>query len=201
MRNFSRPIRRPIYESDHERMRGRNAPVTLDELRLEWPFKWWKNPCRVGIAVAPLDAYRLRDRGEEFEPDLEPNATLWEPVLAEIYAKARSRSGHLIGPLPYPRPPRPNGGVRDCAICGRAFVTGSERGHPIYCSDACHKTATQPARPDRGPPHNNATRAAERAAKRMDRTCAHCGSAFTPKRSTGRFCSLRCRVAAHRATG
>ena len=30
--------------------------------------------------------------------------------------------------------------------------------------------------------------------------CSHCGATFTPKRSTARFCSTRCRVAAHRAT-
>jgi hypothetical protein len=31
--------------------------------------------------------------------------------------------------------------------------------------------------------------------------CAHCGEQFTPKRSDARYCSARCRVAAHRATG
>ena len=30
-------------------------------------------------------------------------------------------------------------------------------------------------------------------------SCAHCGATFTPKRSTARYCSTRCRVAAHRA--
>jgi hypothetical protein len=29
--------------------------------------------------------------------------------------------------------------------------------------------------------------------------CAHCGERFAPKRSTARFCSTACRVAAHRA--
>jgi hypothetical protein len=28
--------------------------------------------------------------------------------------------------------------------------------------------------------------------------CAHCGEPFLPARSTGRYCSTRCRVAAHR---
>jgi hypothetical protein len=31
------------------------------------------------------------------------------------------------------------------------------------------------------------------------RTCAQCGETFAPKRSDARFCSTRCRVAAHRA--
>jgi hypothetical protein len=29
--------------------------------------------------------------------------------------------------------------------------------------------------------------------------CAHCGEPFFPRRASGRFCSTRCRVAAHRA--
>lgn len=30
-------------------------------------------------------------------------------------------------------------------------------------------------------------------------SCAHCGTTFTPKRSTAQFCGTACRVAAHRA--
>jgi hypothetical protein len=30
-------------------------------------------------------------------------------------------------------------------------------------------------------------------------TCAHCGANFEAKRTTARYCSTRCRVAAHRA--
>ena len=33
----------------------------------------------------------------------------------------------------------------------------------------------------------------------QDRPCLQCGSIFTPERSTARYCSTRCRVAAHRA--
>jgi hypothetical protein len=29
--------------------------------------------------------------------------------------------------------------------------------------------------------------------------CAHCGKEFHPRRSSGRYCGVRCRVAAHRA--
>jgi hypothetical protein len=29
--------------------------------------------------------------------------------------------------------------------------------------------------------------------------CAHCGEKFKPQRTTARYCSARCRVAAHRA--
>ena len=33
-----------------------------------------------------------------------------------------------------------------------------------------------------------------------NRACAHCYASFTPKRGTARYCSIRCRVAAHRLT-
>ena len=39
----------------------------------------------------------------------------------------------------------------------------------------------------------------EAAAHRLS-TCEHCGASFTPQRSTARFCSSRCRTAAHRAS-
>jgi hypothetical protein len=32
----------------------------------------------------------------------------------------------------------------------------------------------------------------------MQTGCAHCGTPFRPQRTTGRYCSTRCRVAAHR---
>jgi hypothetical protein len=35
----------------------------------------------------------------------------------------------------------------------------------------------------------------------MSATCSACGSQFRPQRSTARFCSPRCRVAAQRARG
>jgi len=35
----------------------------------------------------------------------------------------------------------------------------------------------------------------------MSATCSACGSQFRPQRSTARFCSSRCRVAAQRARG
>ena len=40
---------------------------------------------------------------------------------------------------------------------------------------------------------------AKRATPKPEQPCAHCGEMFTPKRSTARFCSTKCRVAAHRA--
>jgi endogenous inhibitor of DNA gyrase (YacG/DUF329 family) len=122
-------------------------------------------------------------------------------VLEELEAQQRLRNGRFIGPLYYPTPPRQrlDEKLRDCVICGRAFVTGDNMGRPLYCSDACQKIATKkPRAPRDSPPRNNATRAAERATRRANRECEHCGQPFTPRRASGRFCSMRCRVANHR---
>jgi len=79
-------------------------------------------------------------------------------------------------------PPR----VSRCQGCGRFF----------YLTDVRRTTC------------NGCRAKAEREKKRRQRgtdlsarACQHCGATFTPKRSTARFCSTRCRVAAHRSTG
>jgi hypothetical protein len=41
-------------------------------------------------------------------------------------------------------------------------------------------------------------RSKARAVARANRKCETCGKAIKAKRSTMRFCSIRCRVAAHR---
>jgi hypothetical protein len=43
-----------------------------------------------------------------------------------------------------------------------------------------------------------ATDGAARAAARSGRSCERCGEPIEAERSTRRFCSVRCRVAAHR---
>lgn len=91
------------------------------------------------------------------------------------YWLAGSDDGDWLTDLPY---------VRRCQGCRRFF----------YLADVRRTTC-------------NVCRAkAERDKKRQQRgtdlsvrPCAQCGSSFTPKRSTARFCSTACRVAAHRA--
>jgi hypothetical protein len=56
----------------------------------------------------------------------------------------------------------------------------------LYCSPECKTEARRQRRAD------------EREPKRPIK-CAECGERFTPIRSTARFCSTRCRMAAHRA--
>ena len=42
-------------------------------------------------------------------------------------------------------------------------------------------------------------RSARRLAGRTNRRCPSCGRRYTPVRSTGRYCTGRCRVSAYRA--
>lgn len=72
---------------------------------------------------------------------------------------------------------------------------GMEHAHPIYwwCRRGRHVVAVQGGgffRED-----------CDHSALRVDRSrmCAHCAVPFTPARSDARYCSVRCRVAAHRA--
>jgi len=69
-----------------------------------------------------------------------------------------------------------------CAFCG-VLVPDPAVGQ-AYCSPRCRVRAFRSRQPD----------AATEA-----RTCEHCGEPFTPERRDARFCSLRHRVAAHRA--
>jgi len=69
-----------------------------------------------------------------------------------------------------------------CLSCGRITPLGRR-----YCSKRCVLDAW------------NARRRQGRALKRETVKCGQCNTSFEPKRITARFCSSRCRVAAHRA--
>jgi hypothetical protein len=76
---------------------------------------------------------------------------------------------------------------KTCRACEREFLgRGDEWSAPFYCSVGC-KAEVQRQR-----------RAEARKPKKPIR-CAQCNERFTPRRSTARYCSARCRVAAHRA--
>ena len=83
----------------------------------------------------------------------------------------------------------PNGHIMNrkvCALCAQRFLgRGDAYSAPFYCSSAC-KTEARRQR-----------RAEERDPNKPIR-CEACGERFAPQRSTARFCSARCRVAAHR---
>jgi hypothetical protein len=77
-----------------------------------------------------------------------------------------------------------------CPVCQTWFI-GKSRA--VCCSDGCRKQHRRQK--------NTATVQRLRERRRDDRwqNCAQCSTEFTPKRSTARFCSTACRVAAHRA--
>lgn len=85
-----------------------------------------------------------------------------------------------------------------CRVCGIGFfdVGNRARYHRWhFCSETCHNIA---AASNKGNIDYNAERAEKRLEARSNRLCAHCAEPFTPARATGRFCSTRCRIAAHR---
>jgi hypothetical protein len=69
-----------------------------------------------------------------------------------------------------------------------------------YASRGQAKKAERELIRELDPPLNRLLRPRARRALPMF-PCAHCGQEFTPSRSDARFCSGRCRVAAHRARG
>lgn len=76
--------------------------------------------------------------------------------------------------------------ISTCGGCGTAVIWDLKRSRWSYephppCSEKCR------SRMRRGPRQD------------LTRACEHCGEMFTPTRSDARFCSTRCRVAAHRA--
>ena len=77
-----------------------------------------------------------------------------------------------------------------CPVCQTWFI-GKSRA--VCCSDDCRNQHRRQ--------QNTATvqRLRQRRRDSIWQDCAHCSAEFTPKRSTARFCSTACRVAAHRA--
>jgi hypothetical protein len=96
-------------------------------------------------------------------------------------------------PIRCPQPYRAHIGPCTCRHCGREFLR-VRHGSPHYCSDRCV----------RGAHHvrvtaQSLTTSEARAAARANRICERCGTPLVSQRSTRRFCSIRCRVANHRA--
>ena len=79
-----------------------------------------------------------------------------------------------------------------CKRCKAPFI---DLPHARMCSDACRADAKRDA-----VRRASAKRAARRAEASQARTstCRHCGERLPARRSSKRFCSVGCRVAAHR---
>jgi ribosomal protein L24E len=76
-----------------------------------------------------------------------------------------------------------------CRACGKPFEGTVQR----CCSEECSKAMQQAWFKRR-----SARRRIERAEARGAFVCEGCGASFVPVRTSARFCSTKCRVAAHR---
>jgi hypothetical protein len=136
---------------------------------------------------------------------IEPIAQLWAPLLRSLDQERKeiweSWPPALQGDPPEPikvPPPLACRGESFCRVCGRAFYQ-ADRGYrrnsgvALYCSDKCvaaaHSAAMAPI---------VKAQSLARAKARANRKCETCGKPIEAQRSTMRFCSVRCRVAAHR---
>lgn len=77
-----------------------------------------------------------------------------------------------------------------CMVCNTHFFA-TMKGIK-FCSNGCERNHRLERR--------SLTRGS-RAKEHQEQACAHCGAAFIPKRSDSKFCSGKCRVAAHRQRG
>ncbi len=122
------------------------------------------------ITTAPVDAVR----GTEYRWG-NPIMRLWAPLLRELVGS--QLGSFVVGP--------------DCRQCGWRFWR-HDRSSGVFCSDHCAALARRAK--------YAATQGAARAAARVGRKCENetCGKPLKAARSTMRYCSVRCRVAAFR---
>jgi hypothetical protein len=174
-------------------MPKRTKPIQRDEIRFGGRY----------ITTAPAGTMR-KDRHGGVKPT---NPKLWAPLLRSLDQQEREMWEGWVkrGLSSADDPPKPvtapqwREAVRCyCRQCLRWFYRerGYNCGEYIYCSDKCVAAARRVAMA----PVVKA-RSQARAAARANRKCAACGKPIKAKRSTMRFCSIRCRVASHRNTG
>ena len=77
-----------------------------------------------------------------------------------------------------------------CAFCGQS-AKELNRNRKQYCSANCRAMASRER--NKKPPMLIALEVSE-----GNRTCLHCGQRFYAKTARGIYCSIKCRVAAHR---
>jgi hypothetical protein len=152
--------------------------ITREEVRLNK---------KGAIATLPKRGCRTRTRKFGFGYVLVTYGAvekLWSPLLRQLNVA-----------LPQPRGTEP----RNCEICKKRFFHASPVGHAGYfsadvCSDKCAVERRNIVRRLR-----RREQASERQMNLSDQNCFHCGEPIKANRKTRCYCSVRCRVAAHRA--
>jgi hypothetical protein len=177
----------------------RRKPVTRSEIRYDGKR----------VTTLPIDAVRKDKWG-----DAEPLRKLWAPLLRslnreskrtdELFAKDRREHVPALKVLPWepircPQPYCALLGPHTCQQCRRKFyrvIMSSDR----FCCDDCAEARGRERRATRNAAMVEA-RSQERVAARADRRCANpdCNKPLPAQRSTMKYCTVRCRVAAHRA--
>jgi hypothetical protein len=197
---------------------GRNRPVQLDELRFD------VRPHGVDVLAAPLNSFVLREkeiRGFSSKKEAhvqvvaEPNKELWRDAtkaLKALWLRERPRlvCNNQITKQLFPKTPdvpeKPEikiyspqtiRDVKACANCDTQFYSPYPQIVRMkYCCEHCYDVGSGRAAARNA---RNAARKEASAKARENRECAHCREIFTPKSGAARYCSTRCRVAAHRA--
>jgi hypothetical protein len=201
-----------------EGLAGRNQPVQLDELRFD--------VLRHGVDVlsAPLNSFVLREKevrsfGSRKDTAVqvvaEPNKELWRDAtkaLKALWFNERPRLVYInqgtkkLFPKTPDIPDKPAikiyapttiRDVKVCANCDRQFSSPYPQIVRMkYCCEGCYDVGSGRAAARNA---RNAARKEASAKARENRECAHCREIFSPKSGAARYCSTRCRVAAHRA--
>ena len=166
----------------------RRRPVTLDEIRMG----------RLAPTTIPADSVAPNEDG-----DLVGIISVWRPLIRSLNRKrkawnATAKPGLGLKPIklhmlsiPYVRY---DCRAKNCRHCGTLFYShGHVNQVGVCCSDRCLKAVR--AKMSKASAEK---RSEARAATRADLICQTCKEPLEAKRSTAKFCSVRCRVAAHR---
>jgi hypothetical protein len=161
----------------------RRRPVTRDEVRLTE---------RGRIATLPADSVR------QVKYYLASIPEVWAPLVQTLKQaqdensawKRRTWGSRFTPPDPITMP-RPKWRTPiECRHCKRGFYIAQRCFGTSYCSDKCRRSANAVGYVK--------ARSEAREVDRAKLCCGTCGKKLTAQRSTARFCSTRCRVAAHR---
>jgi hypothetical protein len=143
------------------------------------------------ITTLPIDSVRkVKYSGRWLR--YEPIPRLWAPLLQALNQERKQQWGDDCRPVEAPG--FTDGTVYKCWHCRGKFYKAFGAARHVYCSDQCAKAARSKTFTKLSKARSKA-----RAEARAGRKCESCGKAIRAQRSTARFCSVRCRVASHRA--
>jgi hypothetical protein len=200
--------------------RDGQEPEPSDAIRDE-PVRREEVMIYAGRQILTMPEMTFEDRTPDGAPwyrrHFEGIERLWRPLLDELSAEAEAQRMEWIKlgvPVAKSLPDIIaiiTGEILEysCQQCGQIFIAKRiPINHPRLCSDACAKAHALSLKRAwyQNHPHKdelieraNAVRARRSAEQRKDKTCETCGAPILAERSSKKFCSDKCRVAAHRA--